>query len=59
MQECLKLNNQDDWFQQFVSSFKHNLGQHLYAKKLIKDLDARRGCNFAATFPDLVTYFID
>ena len=59
VQQCLKLNDQDEWFQQFVGSYKHNLVQQLYAKKLIRELDARRGCSFKDTFPNLVPYFVD
>lgn len=58
-QRCLTLNSQDTWFQEFIESFKHNPSQHYQTKKLIKELDARRGCNFVATFPDLVPYFVD
>jgi organic radical activating enzyme len=57
MQKCLDLNNQDSWFNDFVSSFKFNEFHHQHTKKLIAELDARRGCNFTKTFPDLVPYF--
>lgn len=59
MQKCLELNSQDLWYQDFIKSFKYNADSHDQTKKLISSTDARRGCNFSATFPDLVPYFID
>jgi hypothetical protein len=59
MQKCLVLNNADPWYQKFIGSFKYCDVQHQRTKKSIIELDARRGCNFATTFPDLVPYFID
>lgn len=59
MQKCLELNNTDSWYQNFIGSFEYSNTQHQRTKDLIVKLDARRGCNFAATFPDLVPYFVD
>lgn len=59
MEKCLQLNGTDMWYQNFVKSFEYSEAKNKHAKSLIADLDARRGCNFAATFPDLVPYFID
>lgn len=58
MKKCLELNSQDSWYQEFVKSFKYNYYQHFNTKRLIKTLDARRGCSFKDTFPDLVPYFM-
>jgi len=59
MQKCLELNNTDSWYQNFVKSFVYNSAHHQHTKRMIAELDARRGCNFAQCFPDLVPYFID
>jgi organic radical activating enzyme len=59
MQKCLDLNSQYLWFRDFIKSFKYDSIQHNQTKKLISSTDARRGCNFSTTFPDLVPYFID
>jgi hypothetical protein len=59
MEKCLQLNSTDVWYQNFVKSFKYNEANNKKSKILIAELDARRGCNFAATFPDLVPYFVD
>ena len=59
MQKCLELNSADTWYQDFVGSFKYSKTKHQNTKRMIAELDARRGCNFAATFPDLVPYFVD
>lgn len=57
MDQVLSNNNMDEWFFNYVGSFKFNQFKLAQTKKLITQLDERRGCNFAATFPDLVPYF--
>ena len=59
MQKCLELNITDSWYQDFIGSFKYSKAKNQSTKRMIAELDARRGCNFAATFPDLVPYFVD
>jgi len=59
IQKCLELNSIDTWYQDFVGSFKYSKAKHQSTKRMIAELDARRGCNFAATFSDLVPYFVD
>jgi len=57
MDQVLLNNHQDEWFSAYVESFKFNEAKLAQTKQLISELDQRRGCNFAATFPDLVPYF--
>lgn len=59
MEKCLQLNSADIWYQIFIKSFNYNQTKNYWARKLISELDARRGCNFSKTFPDLVPYFVD
>jgi MoaA/NifB/PqqE/SkfB family radical SAM enzyme len=56
--KVVELNSQDSWFARYVQSFEHSVFKQKQTQQLIKQLDERRGCNFAATFPDLVEYFV-
>ena len=58
LQRCLQLNSTDTWYQDFIKSFNYNDANNKRARQLIANLDARRGCNFTTTFPDLVPYFV-
>lgn len=52
-------NNADDqWFVEFVKSFKFDARKLAITQYNIAKLDKRRGCSFSATFPDLVQYFV-
>jgi len=59
LEKCLQLNSADTWYQNFIKSFKYVDTKNKAVRDMIAELDARRGCNFAATFPDLVPYFVD
>jgi len=59
MQKCLELNSTDSWYQNFIGSFEHNITHQQKTKKLIAELDNRRGSNFSSIFPDLAPYFVD
>lgn len=59
IEKCLQLNSTDAWYQNFISSFNYAEAKNKRVRNLIADLDARRGCDFRTTFPDLVPYFID
>jgi sulfatase maturation enzyme AslB (radical SAM superfamily) len=58
LDKVLVNNSQDSWFVDFVKSFKFNPIQRENTRRLIAELDQRRGCDFSATFPDLVPYFV-
>lgn len=57
MEQVLLNNAKDDWFSKHIGSFKFSETKLAQTKRLIVELDQRRGCNFDATFPDLVPYF--
>ena len=58
MTQVLKNNANDHWLAEFVPSFKFNPKKLAATQQLIEELDNRRGCDFSATFPDLVPYYV-
>lgn len=58
MSKCLEKNKSDEWFVSFVQSFKFDPAKLMLTKMKIQELDARRGCNFEKTFPELAPYFL-
>jgi hypothetical protein len=58
IQKCLEKNCDDSWYVDFLKGFKFNEVEYQKTKEKIKELDARRGGNFAKSFPKLVEYFL-
>lgn len=56
-ERCIQNNSEDVWFPAFLKSVKYRPIIQEKTKKLIAELDNRRGCNFSKTFPDLAPYF--
>ena len=54
---CLENNSKDQWFTNFVGSFKHDDNKLKNTKILIQQFDRRRGCDFTKTFPEIAPYF--
>lgn len=57
MQHCLDKNHTDQWFVEFVSSFKFDQTKHRQTRYKIAQLCTSRNLAFAEFFPDLVEYF--
>ena len=57
MQQCLEYNKNDQWFGDFVKSFKFDQTKYEHTKTKIAHLSGTRNLNFAKIFPDLVKYF--
>jgi len=58
VQKCLEKNSSDSWYVDFLKGFNFTESEYQKTKAAIKELDARRGCDFAKTFPELVGYFL-